>query len=301
MPGTFQAVIQGTGEVSVYRTYVLLGSLKQNVLVTKQQRVFQAGPIYSKLKPSIEAYQNRVLERVGGRLFQYGKHWGATLEELWISALCRLLIGIQRYGQGGAVLISNKNVGLSPKYSLCYPRLSDALFRTGVLMVRSTYDSDTVFGRHIDSTEDALPMELYFEEVIEARDLKETRDELTGCIRFLTSLSRVDGLIWLDPQLSLRAFGVEITLKSDPGTVLRAENPLGTETKKIDLSYFGMRHRSMMRYCAADLSSIGFVVSQDGDVRAITSLKGRILLWENVRIQSVLIPKAAEPGKGGRK
>jgi hypothetical protein len=297
MPGVFQAAIQGIGEVSAYRTYVLLGSLKQNVLVSKQQRVFQAGPIYLKLKPSIETYRNRVIKRVGNRVYESRDHWDASLEDLWISVLCRLLIGIQRYGHGGAVLISDKNVGLNPKYSLRYPRLSDALLRTGTLNVQHTYHSDTIFERYIDTHANELPVDLYLDESVEADELDDARNEVTGCIRFLTSLSRVDGLIWFDPHLSLRAFGVEITLENDPATVLRAQNPLGTETNKLDLNHFGMRHRSMIRYCAADPSSIGFVISQDGDVRAITNVKGRVLLWENVRIQSVLIPKGVEPGK----
>ena len=301
MPGVFQAVIQGVGEVSAYRTYILLGSLKQNVLVTKQQRVFQASPIFSKLKPSIETYRNRVIKRVGKRLYESRDHWDASLEDLWISVLCRLLIGIQRYGHGGAVLVSDKNVGLNPKYSLRYPRLSDALLRTGTLEVRHTHHSDIIFETYIDTHASEMPVGLYLDETVDADELDDARSEVTGCIRFLTSLSRVDGLIWLDSHLSLRAFGVEITLENDPEAVLRAENPYGTQTKELDLNHFGMRHRSMIRYCAADPSSIGFVVSQDGDVRAITNVKGQVLLWENVRIQSVVIPKAAEPGKGRRK
>jgi len=33
MPGMFQALIQGNGEIAVYKTYILLGSLKQESLV----------------------------------------------------------------------------------------------------------------------------------------------------------------------------------------------------------------------------------------------------------------------------
>jgi hypothetical protein len=48
-----------------------------------------------------------------------------------------------------------------------------------------------------------------------------------------------------------------------------------------------MRHRSMIRYCASNEDSVGFVVSQDGDVRAITAVKNHVVVWENVRIHSI--------------
>jgi DisA bacterial checkpoint controller nucleotide-binding len=102
-------------------------------------------------------------------------------------------------------------------------------------------------------------------------------------VRFLASLSRVDGLIWLDSRLQLKAFGMEITdVAKDPGPVFRAQNPLGTKTNKLNLNDYGTRHRTMIRYCSAYPDSVGFVVSQDGNVRAVTHSGNCALLWENV-------------------
>jgi hypothetical protein len=47
-------------------------------------------------------------------------------------------------------------------------------------------------------------------------------------------LSRVDGLIWLDSSLRLKAFGVEITIRDDPDSVFLAQNPMGTKTNKLN-------------------------------------------------------------------
>ena len=41
----------------------------------------------------------------------------------------------------------------------------------------------------------------------------------------------------------------------------------------------------MMRYVAAVQPSVGFVVSQDGDVRAITKLEDKVVIWEDIRLQ----------------
>jgi len=41
----------------------------------------------------------------------------------------------------------------------------------------------------------------------------------------------------------------------------------------------------MMRYCAKFPGSVGFVISQDGDVRVMTSVDGRLVIWENIQLQ----------------
>jgi hypothetical protein len=287
MPGMFQAAIQATGEIAVYKSYVLLGSLKQDTLVKSQQRVFQSGPVHSKLLKPIKDFQRRVRKEVGSKLYKDRDHWEATLEANWISVLCRILIGIHKYQHGGAVLISDGAEGLNPKYSLAYDRLADALFRSSVLSIRHTAQSDHIHEEYLGKNLNEMPISLYLDESVDGTKLNDTQDELTGCVRFLASLSRVDGLIWLDFDLHLRGFGVEITVRDDPGKAVIAQNSVGTEARKLNLNHYGTRHRSMLRYCGAHPESIGFVVSQDGDVRAITHANGRVVLWDNVRIQSI--------------
>lgn len=291
MPGMFQATIEGVGEIAAYKTYVLLGSLRKDVLVTKQPRVFEAGPFHSKLRKIIRKYRRAVVAKVEKDAYRARRHWDESLEDLWISTLCRILIGIRRYGHGGAVLISDTDRGLSPKYTLGYPRLRDALVRAGAETISHTYYSDIIHEEFIDGKLEEMPLDLYLDEAVSSSELEDINNELRGCIRFMVSLSRVDGLVWVDSDLSLHGFGVEITTKKDPRAVYRAHNTMGTNLTRLDLNHFGMRHRSMMRYCEALPSSIGFVISQDGDVRAIANIDGRILLWDDVRIQSILIPR----------
>jgi len=73
---------------------------------------------------------------------------------------------------------------------------------------------------------------------------------------------------------------VEITAKRDPTTLLLAKDSQGRNTRSLRLNHYGMRHRSMMRHCAAHPASLGFVVAQDGDIRAITAVGDSILVWE---------------------
>ena len=41
----------------------------------------------------------------------------------------------------------------------------------------------------------------------------------------------------------------------------------------------------MIRYCNRHSESLGFVVSQDGDIRAITKHGSEVVLWENINVQ----------------
>jgi hypothetical protein len=287
MPGMFQAVIEGTGEIAAYKTYVLLGSLRQDTLVRKQQRVLQSGPVHLKLMQSIKRFQQQVRTKVGSSVYDARGHWDESLEAMWISAVCRILIGVQKYRHGGAVLISDRGTGLNQKYAMPYSRLAAALFRAAVRSIEHTSYSDEIHEKYLDQHADEIPTDLYLDDTVSGNDLTDINDEITGCVRFLASLSRVDGLIWLDPSLRLQAFGVEITVREEPTHALLAQDSRAKKTKQLDLNHFGTRHRSMLRYCAANPNSVGFVVSQDGDVRAITRVDNRVLLWENVRIQSL--------------
>jgi hypothetical protein len=292
MPGMFQVVIQGIGEIAVYQTYLLLGSLTQDVIVKKQQGVLQFGPVRSKLTRPIEAFQKRVRSKVGGPLYDEWEHWDKSLEQLWVSAVCRILIGIQKYHHGGALLISDSSAGLNIKYSLPYRRLGDALLRLAVLRFQNVACSDEIHREYLDKNIDEVPTGLYLEETISENDIQETGNEVTGCVRFLASLARIDGLIWLDSRLRLKGFGVEITSREDPSNVAMALNARATKTSKLDLNHFGTRHRSMLRYCATNPNSVGFIISQDGDVRAATQFESQVLLWDNIRIQSVVNARA---------
>jgi hypothetical protein len=294
MPGMFQAVIEGIGEVSAYKNNVLLGTLKQDVLITHQHRVFDKGPVYSKMLPWVHKYRARVKESVGKVAYGARDHWDESLSDLWFSALCRLLIGIHRYRHGGAVLISDEPADLAVKYSLEYPRLKDALVRVGTQEILKTFYSDEIFERYIDKHHLQMPLELHLDESVAVDEFEDSQNELKGCLRFLTSLSRVDGLLWLDSDLFLRGFGVEITVQDDPLAAFAAQDSDATKRTVLVPNHFGMRHRSMLRYCGVHENAIGFVVSQDGDIRTITKVEDAVLLWDRTRLQSVRTPRTSK-------
>jgi hypothetical protein len=133
------------------------------------------------------------------------------------------------------------------KYPLRYSRLSEALLRQGSLFVQHTNYSDTLMEKFIVRRIRTLPTELHLDESVTASELEDIDNEVTGCVRFLSSLSRVDGLVWLKSDLILQGFGVEITSKKNPTSIFGASTATAKNLKKIDMNHFGTRHRSMMR------------------------------------------------------
>jgi hypothetical protein len=41
----------------------------------------------------------------------------------------------------------------------------------------------------------------------------------------------------------------------------------------------------MMRYCYAVPGSVGFVISQDGEIRAMTRVGDDLVFWDSIRLQ----------------
>jgi len=130
-----------------------------------------------------------------------------------------------------------------------------------------------------------MPVDLYLNEGVEGNDAEESNLELNGALWFVSLLSRVDGLVLLRPDLTVSGFGVEITCTQEPTEVFIARDVGATRLSRQSYEHYGTRHRSMFRYCSLVPASIGFVISQDGEVRAVTRLEDRIVMWEDIQLR----------------
>lgn len=263
-----------------------VAELKLSDLVTVNYDVLRKGPIFTKLKSGIIEYVDAVYSRPDAPK-QVPAAWRHNPIDLSINTLNRLLLRIQNHGHGGTVLITPAQTqnGLNVKYLIDYPRLSQAL--------QELIFEELLFDNNFDKTESyienhrPIPVPLYLDSVISPGNLDDCRSEIDGCVWFISLLSRVDGLVLLNPQLEVKGFGVEITYGLPPDNVYSAADELASENKltAVDYNHFGTRHRSTIRYCWAIPDSIGFVISQDGDVRAIMRINDKLILWENIRLR----------------
>jgi hypothetical protein len=140
-PGLFQVIAFGAADLSVYKEHEFVARLAQDTLSKRQNDVFWSGPVSDCLDKGIGPYIQTVWsEVVREENTPYVKkwveklrrthQWDSTIADTWIGTICRVLIGIQRYRHGGALLITRSNDDLNVKYGINYPRLRTSLTLT---------------------------------------------------------------------------------------------------------------------------------------------------------------------------
>jgi hypothetical protein len=288
-PGIFQSTITGVGSLIVIFDYELIATLKQETLITNYTDVFNRGEIkelFELLSIEYKHDTKKYLEE------EFPKDdftfWDFYSENIIKETLSRILLRIQNYQHGGAVLITNDfKSDLDIKYSISYDRLTIAIDKVIKLTIENTNHSNEVHSDYLNKKKDELPIGLYLDENVSGFKKDEAKDELKGAVRFVASLSCVDGLVLMNTNLKIIGFGTVIKIAKIPDNIYLSKTAKINESKlgKANPNNYGTRHRSMFSYCWNHIGSIGFVVSQDGDIRAITRIGNRLIMWENIRVQ----------------
>jgi hypothetical protein len=91
-------------------------------------------------------------------------------------------------------------------------------------------------------------------------------------------LAAVDGAVLLDDHLRIQGFGVRFPVLLPPGTTV-ADAVSGLE---YACDQWGLRHQSVFSLCQRHEEAVGLIVSQDGGVRAVRSVAGRLHLWDGI-------------------
>lgn len=117
-PGAFQASIAGTGHLVAYIGSEKIAELKTNTIVRSTSNVLWGGPIRNALDLGLSAYISAVKRGLPDGLQEEVFAW--DLDHYWIASLCRLLLRIQNYRHGGAVLMTPDASlqGLNVKYQI---------------------------------------------------------------------------------------------------------------------------------------------------------------------------------------
>lgn len=269
--------------MAIYWDYdPVLRSIRGDVLLAPEP-VLHVGPFGKRLDQIVQPF-SAAIDAHMGNVAAYAKHsfWPATIRREVRNVLQRILLHVVRYRHGGALLSSSADGSdLTPKFSVNYDRLTVAILNHLVAAVRRRDAWDTILAEN-----PIIPTTFGRYQQLDHLE-KDTAREISGCVHSIASLARVDGLVWLSEQLTVNGFGVEIRTDGDPANVVACGDAEASEEamELRDPAQFGMRHRSMMRFCYAHPGSLGFVVSQDGPVRAMLRENDRLLLWEDIRLR----------------
>jgi hypothetical protein len=291
-PGLFQASIKGVGSIEVLFECELLAELKQNQLIYGHISVFEKGKIAEFIKLNASYH----LDIASHSLSSAGILIGSSdvFDFCWLmhnETISRILLRVQNYHHGGSIIITSQvKQDLNIKFKLNYQRLTNALESNIFKTIEQQYYSDIINEDHINGANNFIEKDLFLNEKFAYAHLHETNLELTGAIRFVSSLSCVDGAVVLSPQLGVYGFGAVITSKECPPIIhisKYSEITVG-KIETQDIAYFGTRHQSMFAYCWNNPDSLGFVISQDGDIRAVKRVNDKLFMWENIKVHQFI-------------
>jgi len=289
-PGLFQVFINDIGTLNVLFDYEMLATLKQNVLVPRYPDVFTIGPISKVLRKNAEPLKAEV------RKFIETEHtdesfsdWDGFVDSLWIQTLSRLLLKIQGYRHGGALVITDNLADLDIKYNIHYRRLSIAICNYAKQSINS-YLSESKIEQRLGIGKQTITKNQYLSESHSYHTKLEVANEIKGAVSFLASQTCVDGVLLFERDMVAKGFGAVIRTKKMPRKIFIS--PTATATMKsleeADPKHFGTRHRSMISFCWTHPGSLGLVISQDGEIRAFLKVEDRLIMWENIKTQQFI-------------
>ncbi len=110
-------------------------------------------------------------------------------------------------------------------------------------------------------------------------DLDRLEEAFFELARLYSDLMQVDGALVVDHRLCLIGFGGEIRVDRSVLQVNQALDLEGLRVTHWDVQGDGTRHRSVYRLCAVEPEVLGFVISQDSQVRMIANVDDTVVFW----------------------
>lgn len=98
------------------------------------------------------------------------------------------------------------------------------------------------------------------------------------------NLGAVDGALLLTDRLEILGFGAEIRLHADSEGAVELVPDARSAPRREIITHYGTRHRSIVRFCKHFRQAIGFILSQDGGLKAVASSDAGVTLWGDVAL-----------------
>ena len=227
----------------------------------------------------------------GGAVLMQEQDWAETLEQFWVSALAQLLGTIFEARAGGSVLLAPRRNEFSPNdwlpapHEAAFSQLRHLLEKRAAQAIISQVQAVQALADRAASLHALPPDDLALREAVRL-DPPGADPEIAQAVQLLAPLSRVDGVLRLDPDLDLLSFGGQPSAGSLPERVYLAENEaaLDADLTPISSRSFGPRNQALLRLCHQDPDAVGFVFTSDGEIRAMLRHGDKLVVWNNVHL-----------------
>jgi len=114
--------------------------------------------------------------------------------------------------------------------------------------------------------------------------LDELEEAFFELARLFSDLMQVDGALVVDQGMRVIGFGGEIRVDRNVLQVSQALDLDGKYRSNWNVQADGTRHRSVYRLCSVDARAIGFVISQDSQVRLIANVDDSVVFWAHTMV-----------------
>ncbi len=193
------------------------------------------------------------------------------LLDTYMMAIASILERIRSERHGGSVVISASSLNNTLAY------------RTYTVVGHAALADDILnHCRAISKLQDALNTQAdHSREMQQFRAeaaVRQTGHSLIRGVSRVSLLAAIDGAVLLDGKLRIEGFGVRFPVLLPPDqTILDAVT--GNEYSCDD---WGLRHQSVFSVCEHCHEAVGFVVSQDGSVKAVKAVEERLHFWDGI-------------------
>jgi hypothetical protein len=270
-PDCLTVTIEGPGALTVSRGRTGLVRLRDGRVIFPQENLFQTvknplGRFFHELIVDLQTSaefrrrSNSADEIVGQRSFL----------DVYTTSILAILERIRLGQHGGTIVITRKPLDEQLAHTTYTVSKHSGLAREIM-----TYQALDNLLRVLHSPSDATAeLERSQKELALGRA---SRTLIRG-ISQISLLAAVDGAVVLDDQLRIQGFGVRFPVLLPPGT--KALDALTGSEYLCD--QWGLRHQSVFSVCHKCEQAIGLIVSQDGDVKAVKAVDGRLIFWDGI-------------------
>lgn len=278
----------GPGEITVSSGGMVLLTLRNGATFLPQGSALDAGPVSMHLETARRQLYRDSVKRLKSKKWDEEGHDNDYPKRFHDMCLSRILSGIRELAHGGTLLVvpdqlSASDPRLADRVIIKHPCDYDYLWE---LMIQHLELHKRFYALHFPLWESQTPIEpKQFQQVSMIDSKREENDEaLKDAVRFIASLSAVDGALVITDRFRVLGFGAEVIAQSPTlREVQLATNPEATKKKAISIESYGTRHRSAFRFCSSYEDAIAFIVSSDGGVKATKRIGSEVLLWPEVQ------------------
>ncbi|MBW3541100.1 MAG: hypothetical protein KY476_12595 [Planctomycetes bacterium] len=271
-PDCLTIAIEGPGALSVARGRRGLVRLRAGRIIVPQENPLRNvdGPLGRFFLELAEDLRHSPLYR--DRLASADESdQGRSLLEIYSTSLAGILEHIRLRREGGSLVIAR-----SP--------LDAAFAQITYTVAGHTGLADRIVTHH-EALRDLLRMPparpnvaAELERCRAAAALRLASRHLLRGINQISLLAAVDGAVLLDNHLRIQGFGVRFpVLLSVGASILHAATDV-----EYACDQWGLRHQSVFSVCQKCEQAVGLIVSQDGGVKAVKSVEGKLRLWDGI-------------------